>query len=118
MLSEQDVADRARYCYCVFLQLGWLYSNDFIEPLQYLDYLKKSSLGLGDDEFIMTTVEEALMQNQDDGGLRLLINLYEGFLMAFCEVLETDLDSIKNRLEPEVLNKLAGEMGLDLKFNP
>lgn len=118
MLSEQDVTDRAHYCYCVFLQLSWLYSNDFIEPYQYPDYLKKSSLGLGADEFVMTTVEEALMQNQDDGGLRGLMNLYEGFLMAFCEVLETDLDSIKKRLDPDLLNRLAGEMGRDLKFKP
>jgi len=40
MLSKEEVRERALYCYSVFLQLSWLYGNNFIAPTQYLDYLK------------------------------------------------------------------------------
>ncbi len=115
MLSEEEIEERARYCHSVFLQLSWLYSNDFAEPAQYLEILQKSSLGLGADQFIIMTIEEALMENRPDGGLRSLISLYEGFTHAFCEVLERNLESISNTMPPEWLEQLAGEMGVSIE---
>ena len=116
MLSKKEIRERAHYCCSVFLQLSWLYSNDFIEPIQYLDSLKNSSLGLGDDEFITQSIKEALLAGQQDGGLRSLIALYEGFTAAFCEVLETGMDDIKAGFSPQYQKKLASEVGIDLKF--
>ncbi len=113
MLQESEIEERARYCYCVFLQLSWLYSNDFAEPCQYLSYLAKSSLGLGTDRFITMTIEEALKENRQDGGLLSLISLYEGFAHALCQVLEKELEEIIGQLSPEFLKKLAEEMGAE-----
>ncbi len=115
MLSEKEIRERAEYCYLVFLQLSWLLSNDFIEASRYLEYLKKSSLGLGDDAFIIETIQESLLMGREDGGLTSLLNMYEGFFTAFCEVLEIDSDDIKNGLFPDDLEKLASEMGLRKK---
>jgi hypothetical protein len=118
MLDASEIEERAGYCYCVFLQLSWLYSNDFVEPARYADYLAKSSLGLGSDQFITMTLEEALLENRAEGGLRSLISLYEGFTQAFCQVLEKDMDEIKAQISPEFLKKLADEMGVgDLLAN-
>jgi len=110
MLQETEIEERARYCYCVFLQLSWLYSNDFVEPCRYPDYLAKSSLGLGTDRFITETIGEALMGNRPGGGLLQLISLYEGFTHAFCQVLEKDMDEIKAQIPPDFMKKLAEEM--------
>ncbi len=115
MLSETDVEERARYCYCVLMQLSWLYSNDNITPSQYVQCLKGSSLGLGTDEFITMTIEEAVMQNRSDGGLLTLISLYEGFAQAFCQVIERDLDSVKSEIDPAMFSQLADEVGVQLE---
>ncbi len=112
MLDASEIEERARFCYCVFLQLSWLCSNDSVEPGRYPDYLAKSSLGLGSDEFIAMTLEEALMENRPEGGLRSLVALYEGFVYAFCQVLEKDMDQIKAQISPDFMKKLAEEMGM------
>lgn len=110
MLSESEVEERARYCRCVFLQLSRLYSRDLVEPSRYLEYLNKSSLGLGSDQFISETIEEALAANQPDAGLLSLLTLYEGFTYAYCEVLEKSLEEIEETLPPGLLEQLAEEM--------
>ncbi len=112
MLEEPEIEERARYCYCVFLQLSWLYSNDSVDPCRYPDYLARSSLGLGTDQFIAETLGESLMENRPDGGLLQLISLYEGFTHAFCQVLEKDMDEIKAQVPPDFIKKLAEEMGV------
>ena len=114
MLSEAEVRDRAEYCYCVFMQLSWLYSNELIEPSRYLEFLRGSSLNLAEDQFVVMSIEEAIMEGRPDGGLLSLIPLYEGFSHAFCEVLETDMDTVGKDLDPELLRKLAGEVGVDV----
>jgi hypothetical protein len=110
MLSEEQVRDRAAYCYCVCLQLRFLLKNDLLLPTQYMDFLKRSSLQLGDDEFIKTTIEDGILSGLEDGGINNLIHLYEGFVYAFCEVLQTDVDSITEQISPEFLKQLADEM--------
>ncbi len=115
MLSEEEIEERARYCHCVYLQLSWLHNNDFAEPTQYLEILQKSSLGLGGDQFITMTIEEAMMESRPDGGLLSLISLYEGFTHAFCEVLEMELESVTNTIPLEWLGKLAEEMGISIE---
>jgi hypothetical protein len=115
MLSEEEVGERARYCYCVFLQLGWLHDNDLIEPHEYLECLKKSSLQLGSDEFITATIEEALLLRQPDGGLRSVLALYEGFAHAYCEVLESDLERLSKEIPRDFLRKLAAEVGVEIR---
>jgi len=113
MLQESEIEERARYCYLVFLQLSWLHSNDSAHPGQYMGYLGKSSLGLGTDEFITMTVNDALgLENRPDGGLLALIALYEGFAHAFCQVLEKDMDEIRSQIPTGFLKKLAEEMGV------
>ncbi len=112
MLEASEIEERARYCYCVFLQLSWLLSSDLAEPGRYADYLCKSSLGLGSDRFIAMTLEEALMENRCEGALRSLVSLYEGFAHAFCQVLEKDMDEIRAQISPGFLKKLAEEMGV------
>ena len=113
MLQEPEIEERARYCYLVFLQLSWLYSNDSAQPGQYLNYLGNSSLGLGTDEFITMSVKDALdLEGRPDGGLLSLISLYEGFAHAFCQVLEKDVDEIRSQIPPGFMKKLAEEMGV------
>jgi len=77
-----------------------------------MDYLAKSSPGLGSDRFITMSFEEALLGEIGPyGELRSLILIYEGFAHALCRVLERDMDEIKAQLSPEFLKKPAEEMG-------
>jgi hypothetical protein len=116
MLAEEEVRERATFCLCALLQLGWLYDNDSVEPHRYLDYLKGSSLHLGSDEFLTSTIQDALAQQQPDGGLKPLLALYEGFVHALCEVLETDPQRLMKDISPEFLEQLAAEVGVELDF--
>jgi hypothetical protein len=117
MLQEPEIEERARYCYLVFLQLSWLYSNEGARPDQYLDFLAKSSLGLGADEFITMSVHDAVgLEHRSDGGLLSLISLYEGFAHAFCQVLEKNIDEIKAQIPLGFLKQLADEMGVGENF--
>jgi hypothetical protein len=112
MLPETEIRERAEYCCCVFLQLSWLFSNDLVDPPRYIEYLNKSSLGLGSDKFVVMTIEEGLMGNRPDGGILSLISFYEGLAHAFCQVLETSLDKVTAEIPPHFLQQLAGEMGV------
>jgi len=116
MLPENEVMDRAFYCYCVCLQLNWLLSNDDVTPPQYLKILKDSSLQLGDDDFIVQSITEALVSGEEDGGLDNLITIYESFAYAYCEVLEINMDDLRDSIPPERLKELASEVGAEAKF--
>lgn len=116
MLTEEEIRERVQYCCCVLIQLGWLHDNELVEPHQYLDYLENSSLQLATDLFITTTIEEALALRHADGGLGTLLALYEGFVHAYCEVLETNREEIAKELPQDFLQKLASEVGLELKL--
>lgn len=110
MLSEPDVRERATYCACVLMQLGWLLGNSAVHPHQYLEVLKGSSLDLGTDPLIASTIDEALLAQQPDGGLASLLSFYEGVVFAFCEVLQTDLKSLLETVPQDFLDKLAQEV--------
>ena len=112
MLPEKEIRERAEYCSCVFLQLSWLFSNELVDPPSYVDYLNKSSLGLGEDRFVVMTIEEGLMEKRPDGGILSLISFYEGLAHAFCQVLETSMDEVTSEIPPHFLQQLAGEMGV------
>ena len=117
MLQESEIEERARYCYCVFLQLSMLHSNDFAPPDRYIDYLAKSSLGLGTDEFITMTLGEATVSPEGpEGRLRSLISLYEGFANAFCQVIEKDVEEIRAEIPAGFVKQLAEEMGVGERF--
>ena len=115
MLPEEQIIERAVYCYCAFLQLSWLYSNESVEPPGYVALLKKSSLGLGEDGFVVETIEEGLMEERPDGGVLSLISFYEGLAHAFCDVLETTMEEMKKTIAPEFLETLASEMGARIR---
>ncbi len=112
MLSEKEIRKRAEYCYCVYVQLSSLLKNDIIDPSEYVTYLKKSSIQLGDDEFITMTIEDASIMGLEDGGVDSLIHLYEGFTRGFCEVLEIDLEDIIKGISPDFLQKLTEEVSI------
>jgi len=112
MLSEKEIRERAEYCYCVYVQLSSLLKNDIIDPSEYVTYLKKSSLQLGDDEFVTMTIENGLLMGLEDGGVGGLIKLYEGFTRGFCEVLEIDLEDIIKDISPDFLKKLSEEVSI------
>jgi len=114
MLAEKDIRERAEYCFLVCLQLNWLDGNYDARPTQYLDYLKKSSLGLADDEYIRTSIEEGLRSGKEDAGINELILVYESFVMAFCEVLEITQEKLKESIPLARLKTLAAEMGITL----
>jgi len=117
MLEESEIEERARYCYLVFLQLSWLHSNDCVQPDRYLEYLTRSSLGLGSDEFITLSISDALgLEHRPDGGLLSLISLYEGFTNAFCQVLQKDVEDIRAQIPSGFLKQLAEEMGVGDHF--
>lgn len=116
MLPENEVMDRAFYCYCVCLQLNWLLSNEDAAPPQYLGILKGSSLRLGDDDYIVQSITEALAAGEEDGGLNNLITIFESFAYAYCEVLEINLDDLRQTIPPERLKRLAEEVGAEARF--
>ena len=112
MLSEKEIRERAEYCYCVYVQLSSLLRSEIIDPSEYMRYLKKSSLQLGDDEFITMMIEDGFIMGLEDGGLSGLIHLYEGFTRAFCEVLEIDLEDIIKHISPDFLQQLTEEVSI------
>ena len=114
MLSEKEVCDRAEYCYLICLQLNWMLSNESIPPEKYLEQIRKSSLGLAEDEFIVMSIEEGLKSGLGDGGVNNLILMYESFVHAFCEVMQTDIEDLRDSLPREALVTLAAEMGVEL----
>ena len=116
MLPEQDIVERAHYCCLVCFQLNWLYGNYDLQPPQYPEYLGKSSLGLGEDDYIMQTVQEGLAAGKEDAGLNDLILMYEAFVRAFCEVLEVDESTVRESIPKDTLKKLAAEMGVELEI--
>jgi hypothetical protein len=115
MLPENEIRQRAEYCYLVFLQLNRLRDNMQATPERYLDYLERSTLRLAQDEFIRSIVEEELKMGSSDGGLGYLIALFEGFAHAYSEVLETPLEEIRDSLPVDLREKLAAEMERKLR---
>ncbi len=112
MLSEKEIRERAEYCYCVYVQLSSLLKNDIIDPSEYVTYLKKSSIQLGNDEFVTMTIENGLLMGLEDGGVCGLIKLYEGFTRGFCEILEIDLEDIIKDISPDFLQQLTEEVSI------
>jgi|OpeIllAssembly_1097287.scaffolds.fasta_scaffold69561_2 hypothetical protein len=110
MLSVSEVRERAEYCYLVFLQLSCLRANHSAVPARYLDYLKRSTLRLADDEFVLTILDEEMKMGTPDGGLGYLIALYEGFSHAYCEVLQIPLEEIRDGIPLAFREKLSAEM--------
>lgn len=115
MLTENEIMDRACFCYGVCLQLNWVLSNDLLSPPEYLKALENSSLGLAGDEFIRQSIGEALASGEEDGGLNSLIMIYESFTLAYCEVLEIGMDDLRQSIPPEHLSRLASEVGAEAK---
>jgi hypothetical protein len=115
MLSEEEVRERAEYCYLVFLQLSRLRENDRVAPERYQEYLERSTLRLGEDAFIRCIIEEELKMGSRDGGLGYLIPLYEGFAHAYGEVLQTSLEEIRDGIPAGFREKLALEMERKLR---
>jgi hypothetical protein len=118
MLSEKEVCDRAEYCYLICLQLNWMLANESIPPEKYLEQIRKSSLGLAEDEFIVMSIEEGLKTGLEDCGVNNLILMYESFVHAFCEVMQTDIQDLRDSIPRDVLRKLAAEMGIELAAEP
>ncbi len=114
MLTEKEVCERAEYCYLICLQLNWMLSNESLAPENYLERVRKSSLGLADDDFIMMTIEEGLKTGVEDCGIDNLILMYESFVRAFCEVLQIDFEDLRDSIPGELLRKLASEMGVEI----
>ena len=110
MLPEKEIVERLEYCYLVYCQLAALQMNESVEPFEYLDVLKKSSLRIEEDGFIGMTLKDGFMRGIEDGGLSNLISLYEGFVHAFCEVLETDLEDVKDTIPGDILEKVVREV--------
>jgi hypothetical protein len=115
MLPENEVRQRAEYCYLVFLQLSRLRDNMQAPPERYLDYLGRSTLRLAEDEFIRSIVEEELRIGSHDCGLGYLIALFEGFAHAYSEVLEIPLEEIRDGIPLDFREKLAAEMDRKLR---
>lgn len=115
MLSEEEVRERAEYCYLVFLQLSCLRDNMQAGPERYLDFMAQSTLRLADDEFIRTIVVEELKMGSPDGGLGYLIPLYEGFAHAYCEVLQLPLEEVRDSIPSDFRKKLSVEMERKLR---
>jgi hypothetical protein len=115
MLPENEIRQRAEYCYLVFLQLSRLRDNIQVAPERYLDYLERSTLRLAEDEFIRSIVEEELKMGNHEGGLEYLIALFEGFAHAYSEVLEIPLEEIRDSLPVDLREKLAAEMERKLR---
>ena len=110
MLNEKDINERAKYCYLVYHQLCYLQKNEFIDPIQYIDILEKSSLGLKSDNFIRESITRAISIGDQDGGLNSLVSLYEGFVYAFCEILEINIETLVKNFDKNILRSLEKEI--------
>jgi len=115
MLPENEIRQRAQYCYLVFLQLSRLRENLQATPELYPVYLKRSTLRLAEDEFIISIVDEELKMGSHDGGLGYLISLFEGFAHAYGEVLQMPLEDIRDGIPSDFREKLAAEMDRKLR---
>jgi transcriptional regulator of met regulon len=93
-------------------------ANESIEPVKYLEQIRKSSLGLAEDDFIVMTLEEGLKSGLEDCGVNNLILMYESFVHAFCEVMQIDTEDLRDSIPREALQKLAEEMGVELNPEP
>lgn len=109
MLTEEEVRQRATYCYLAFRQMARLYSSNE-EPSGYLESLGRSSLELAEDPFIRETFEEAIREKRVEEALHHLMILYEGLTFALCEVLEVDMESLGETLPPSYLEELMDEV--------
>jgi len=114
MLTEKEVCERAEYCYLICLQLNWMLANESIQPVKYIEQIRKSSLGLADDDFIVMTLEEGMKSGLEDCGVNNLILMYESFVHAFCEVMQINIEDLRDSMPREALQKLAAEMGVEL----
>ncbi|HPC04897.1 MAG TPA: hypothetical protein PKY58_12935 [Syntrophales bacterium] len=110
MLPEEEILERLKYCYLVFCQLASLQRNEAADPFDYEEILKGSSLRLQEDEFITTTLRDGLIQGIEDGGLSNLVSMYEGFVHAYCEVLETGPEDIERMIPREYLEEIIREV--------
>jgi len=110
MLSREEVHERARYCYLVFHQLSCLASHESVPASEHYRMLKQSSLKLAEDDFMRMTFEEEAAWGQTDHTLSHIINLYEGFTHAFCEVLQMSFEELRGSISPGYLTILAEEM--------
>ncbi len=118
MWSEEKVSKNVEYCYKVSFQLSWLRDNHEIKPKDYWNYLKNSSLDLEKNEYIQITVESAVNYSKGKhGDLDRLIEVYDTYVMAYCNVLEMDKEEIVNNLPKEGLEKLAKEVGMSISFD-
>lgn len=111
MLSEEEVTQRAIYCYLAFRQMAILYSSDEA-PSRYLETLGRSSLDLAGDPFIRETLEEAIPEERVEEALHHLMIMYEGLALALCEVLETDMETLGESLSPAYLEEILNELVL------
>jgi len=114
MLTEKEVCERAEYCYLICLQLNWMLANESTQPVKYIEQIRKSSLGLAEDDFIVMTLEEGMKSGLEDCGVNNLILMYESFVHAFCEVMQIDIEDLRDSIPREALQKLASEMGVEL----
>jgi len=110
MLEEKEIAERLEYCYLVYCQLVALQMNESVEPFEYISILKNSSLHIDEDGFIGISLKDGLVLGIEDGGLSNLVSLYEGFVHAFCEVLETNMEAVKNAIPGDILEKIIREI--------
>jgi transcriptional regulator of met regulon len=86
--------------------------------VKYLEQIRKSSLGLAEDDFIVMTLEEGMKSGLEDCGVNNLILMYESFVHAFCEVMQIDIEDLRDSIPREALQKLAAEMGVELNPEP
>jgi len=64
------------------------------------------------------SIEEGLRTGLEDCGVNNLILMYESFVHAFCEVMQTDIQDLRDSIPRDVLRKLAAEMGIELAAEP
>jgi len=112
MLTEEEVRERVRYCYLAYIQLAVLAADgEGLSLASSLDRLRRSSLGLGEDDFIRQTMEERGACHGVASALAYLAALYEGFVHALCEVLQVGPEEILAEIPQEGLKKWKEEMG-------
>jgi hypothetical protein len=60
------------------------------------------------------TLEEGMKSGLEDCGVNNLILMYESFVYAFCEVLQIDIEDLRDSIPREALQTLSAEMGVEL----
>jgi len=110
MITETEAQARAEYMGLVHHQLKILRNRRDLEPEDYLQLVERSSLKLGEIEWVRGMILEASAAGKVAQILDRLIMYYEGYFEALARILEVKPDVLFSTFDTEKVKRLEAEM--------